>query len=448
MANIIKYNSRLTLKYDTLSNWCPSGTWINFTPLKGEVCIINPAEDFGTDTPCLIKVGDGVTKIGSLPYLGAVAADVYDWAKAQSVEYNATDSTIDFYNIKRKDGKDVHVPVLSVSLEPITSAIDALDTRIDAINISTATETDYATSSIVSITKDKDEDDNELDTYTAVSKPLPTVQSATAKNNITFDATKKGYAVIADVTQSKGAIVPTKKYIPQASNSIPGVVKLDIANQDTAISKKTYDDRVNAVNGTIKGIQDDIASYKVGGTDTDKNDWCDAPNGNSIKATYATKLALKDVADDLTDLENRIDNVANVMHFVGAVTSDPTAESFDVSAYHNGDVVVWTGEGREFVFVWPLEGTETPGVGHFEEVGDVSRIAELETAVAAHKSYTSVRLSALEGSAWKTNIGSNETVAEGSATTEISALTAQDLKIGITDIAYIVWDCGSATVNV
>ena len=257
MANIIKYNSRLTLKYDTLDNWCPKvngvATWVDFTPLKGEVCIINPAEDFGSDAPCLIKVGNGTTKIGSLPYLGAVAADVYDWAKAQSVEYNATDSTIDFYNIERKSGTEVHVPVLSVSLEPITSAIDALDVRIDEININTSTKTDYATSSIVSITKNKDEDDNELDTYTAVSKPLPTVQSATANGAITSDTTN-GYAVISDVTQTTGKIEPVKKYIPKASNNVLGVVKLDIANQDTAVSTQTYNDRVSAVNGTIKDI--------------------------------------------------------------------------------------------------------------------------------------------------------------------------------------------------
>lgn len=252
--NIIKYNSRLTLKYDTLSNWCPSGTWINFTPLKGEVCIINPAEDLGAGASCLIKVGDGTTKIGELPYLGAIAADVHNWAKAQSVEYNATNSTIDFYNEGvGADGKATHVASHSVSLEPITSLIAQLDTRIDNIGITTSSNSSEATSAIVSITKN-----NNADTYTAVSKPLPTVASTTVSGNITADTT--GYAVIADVTQTTGKIVPTKKYIPKASNSVPGVVKLDVAGQDTAISTKTYADHVSAMNEAINGINTKISN--------------------------------------------------------------------------------------------------------------------------------------------------------------------------------------------
>lgn len=379
MANIIKYNSRLTLKYDTLSNWCPKGTWIDFTPLKGEVCIINPAEDLGAGASCLIKVGDGTTKIGLLPYLGAVAADVYDWAKASKVEYDGTTGKIKFYK------GDSEIANSAIDLTPITTAITELGNRIGAINITTNSNTAEATSAIVAITKN----DN-ADTYTATSKPLPTVTSISANGTITSDT--KGYAVIADVTQTTGKIAPVKKYIPKATKDTLGVVKLDVNDSNNvAISKTTYDLRVSAVDQSIDNIEDEIDTYQ-----DDKGNWKDAPNGAVIKTTYATNERVTGVANDLADLEDRIDNVANVMHFVGAVTSDPTAASFDVSTYHNGDVIVWTGEGREYVFVWPGEGTDNPGTGKFEEVGDTSRIADLEAAVAEHKSFSTIKVGSTE----------------------------------------------------
>lgn len=534
--NIIKYNSRLTLKYDTLSNWCPSGTWIDFTPLKGEVCIINPAEDLGAGASCLIKVGDGTTKIGSLPYLGAIAADVYDWAKAQSVEYNAKNSTIDFYNEGvGADGKAIHVASHSVSLEPITSLIAQLDTRIDNIGITTSADSSEATSAIVSITKN-----DKADTYTAVSKPLPTVASATANGNIAADDTK-GYAVIADVTQTTGKIVPTKKYIPKASNSVPGVVKLDVAGQDTAISTKTYADHVSAMNEAINGINTKIsnAMHFLGITTTNLSDgdptatikinskdvtlkaedagavvlsaapsstgiqyeyvwtgsaWAQlgqegsfAVKGAIVNADVATNAAIAqtkiastlgktNLAGDIADLDDRIEaledlpsEIANHKSFSTVVAgntslvADAINDTLNVTA---GTAISVTGNAS----------TDTMTIAHADVTCTRGTSTELTPAhggtftiiegvtvndqghVTAYQPRTiklpnvedvSSDVSALNNVAWKTTITQNETiVAAGATTSQINGLTAQDLKIGQTEIAYIVWDCGSATTNV
>lgn len=75
------FETRIQLKYDSYANWTAN----NPTPLSGEVCIVViPAETGAVvqKPSILFKVGDGSTAFNSLPYVSAVAADVYDWAKA------------------------------------------------------------------------------------------------------------------------------------------------------------------------------------------------------------------------------------------------------------------------------------------------------------------------------------------------------------------------------
>ena len=78
--NIVKYNTRVQLKYDTLTEWDKVKS--TFVPLKGEVCVVNPSENLGSgSTTALFKVGDGEKTFEKLPYVSALAADVYGWAK-------------------------------------------------------------------------------------------------------------------------------------------------------------------------------------------------------------------------------------------------------------------------------------------------------------------------------------------------------------------------------
>lgn len=90
MANPNFY-TRIQLKYDTWTNWTKEAALAK-VPLKGEVCLV---EVPGTGTSnlshkdatsvtkpaVLMKVGDGVTTFGELPWLSAKAADVHEWAK-------------------------------------------------------------------------------------------------------------------------------------------------------------------------------------------------------------------------------------------------------------------------------------------------------------------------------------------------------------------------------
>lgn len=89
MADNTLNNIRLSLKYDTLANWNTSSLVLN----AGEVgiAVISDSKTLNRDTaqspqntpPAIaLKVGDGIHTFSQLPWLQAVAGDVYAWAKA------------------------------------------------------------------------------------------------------------------------------------------------------------------------------------------------------------------------------------------------------------------------------------------------------------------------------------------------------------------------------
>ena len=96
MANKI-LNTRIQLKYDTLTNWQsgPFNGTDNTKWLKaGELAIVTLAPNKETSPtskadqhPLLFKVGTGSHKFDDLPWASALAADVYDWAKKPEAEF-------------------------------------------------------------------------------------------------------------------------------------------------------------------------------------------------------------------------------------------------------------------------------------------------------------------------------------------------------------------------
>lgn len=88
MATTKTINTRIQLRYDTLTNWqseATAGKGALLVLNKGEMALCYvPAITTGTTQTAptvLFKVGDGTTTFKDLPWGGAVAADVYAWAK-------------------------------------------------------------------------------------------------------------------------------------------------------------------------------------------------------------------------------------------------------------------------------------------------------------------------------------------------------------------------------
>ena len=97
MANEIF--TRIQLKYDSYTEW--QKVEATFKPLKGEICIVNPATNLAdaAKVPCLMKVGDGTNFFKDLPWISATAADVYKWAKAADVDFEKFNYELYYENL-------------------------------------------------------------------------------------------------------------------------------------------------------------------------------------------------------------------------------------------------------------------------------------------------------------------------------------------------------------
>ena len=85
--------TRISLKYDTYANWHSK----NPTLLEGEVAVVvvpNAVDNIKNVPTILFKVGDGAKKFDELPWVSGPAGDVYAWAKAENKpEYSASEIT-------------------------------------------------------------------------------------------------------------------------------------------------------------------------------------------------------------------------------------------------------------------------------------------------------------------------------------------------------------------
>lgn len=85
--------TRISLKYDTYANWHSK----NPTLLEGEVAVVVVPDPVGTikNVPTvLFKVGDGAKKFDELPWVSGPAGDVYAWAKQPNKpSYEASEIT-------------------------------------------------------------------------------------------------------------------------------------------------------------------------------------------------------------------------------------------------------------------------------------------------------------------------------------------------------------------
>lgn len=85
---ITEIQTRIQLKYDSYVAWT-TAPGKDLVLLKGEIgiCEIPSGNSEATTAPTvLFKVGDGTSKFSELQWASAKAADVYSWAKAETVE--------------------------------------------------------------------------------------------------------------------------------------------------------------------------------------------------------------------------------------------------------------------------------------------------------------------------------------------------------------------------
>jgi hypothetical protein len=414
--NIIKYNSRITLKYDTLSNWRPNGTWINFTPLKGEVCIIDPAEDLGPGAACLIKIGNGKDSIGTLNYLSATAADVYDWAKL-----SATDivTLLNTGTVGTGENKITLTQSFATDKE-LADAVSVLEEAIGGIG-------DAVDALGESLTKHPDETSKKSETNKFIS-------------HIDYNE-----------TANEATVYYTSVQFPTVDGTLNGSSNNAIANKAVYTETQTIRDLVNTLTSDFEDLEDKVsnAMHFLGITSTVLSD---GAKTNPITINGKTVTLTEEDA--------------------GAVVLSAAPASGTIQYEY-----VWTGSawgqlGQEGSFA--VKGTITHSdiadnaaieqtkiastLGKTNLAGDISDIDTRLDAIEGKNNTQDSEIGILERDTWKTVTRNKVTQVDdntnGNFTTGLqdsegnSTLNKSDLTIGTDVIGYIIWDCGSASKNI
>lgn len=224
-----EFFTRLQLKYDSYENWSDTtvaGQKGNLVLLAGEIgiCTIptDPTYNGTREAPegvhnpphVLFKVGDGSTPFYALHWASAKAADVYAWAKAETVRLK--DQTLEFVNLAKGDKPEeiIHSVDLStfVTEEELTSSLANYKTKQTAV---TATG-----STVKTVTKVEQNANGEVTiTYEDINFPkIPEVTLPT----VTDVAVDGQY--VSKVDQTNGAISVTRKaattkLVPEKANN-------------------------------------------------------------------------------------------------------------------------------------------------------------------------------------------------------------------------------------
>jgi hypothetical protein len=171
MANEIfkKLNTRIALKYNTYDYWV-NGDGKDYAPLKGEVCFceIPAGNNEATTAPTMLfKVGvDGEKKFSELKWGSALAADVYSWAKAKTVELVGEKLTF-----KNADGSTAGEVDLSIfATDAIVGNLENLNTTVKTDLVTAINEVLTAvdaggTGSVVTIAKLETPTEGSAETY-------------------------------------------------------------------------------------------------------------------------------------------------------------------------------------------------------------------------------------------------------------------------------------------
>lgn len=389
-------NTRVQLKYDTLTNWLASSVILK----AGEVAIATIAtanSDSGLTPPAIgIKVGDGNNTFANLNWIQAVAGDVPTWAKEAAgatvkswidhaiSEIPAAPSgegTTTFTSAKliKSVTQDKGGKITNVTYEDITiDAVSGLTARLEGIDTAIGTKLDANLASTAATTTNKLIDD-------AAAKGYADAAQAAAEKTASDALSAAKTAILGGADYSgtvKGAYAEAKK----ANDAIAA---LDVTDSGTGV--------VTAISQT-----DGKIAYTKSAIDTVVA-FSDGYNASSNKA--ATVKTVTDAVNAAkTELNSNLSQMTGAMRFRGTVTAAPTANTAapedGLGAWRAGDVVlfgtaeyvvstmssnkpVWQLLGDEGAYQTKLSFTGTPSSSNKVVTNDTLEEAkgELTTAI-------------------------------------------------------------------
>lgn len=472
MATNTTFNTRLKLKYDTLANW----TTANPVLLKGEVALVEiPAvSEAATTAPTvLMKVGDGATAFNSLSYTSSRAADVYSWAKAATKPAYAAseiDGLADYisgkvqdtnttYKIDFADGKvrlfaknigDADFSVTAVAEAPVPSytlvsgsengtvSFNGTDVTVKGLGSAAYANTDAFDAAGAASTAEANAKAYTDDKETAINDKIGAVTEgktvvemiADAKTAATYDdsaltgrvsAIEADYLKSADKTELEGKITAEKERMDAF-----------LANADVS---------TNAVD-TLKEIQEYITSDGTAAAEVT----------NKISAL---ETAVGKDGDNLKSVSSQIDdkitalNLADTYEAKGAAEAAKTALIGTTEDSSDSDTI----KGAKAYADAAAEVAKNGAVAAAKSAADAAYVAKEDGKGLSANDFTNTLKTKLDGVAESAQANVIEEIeVNGVAATvenkKASVSVSLDKIEANTTENYVIFDCGSASVNV
>ena len=377
------FNTRICMKNDTYAQWVEKDPVL----LRGEIAVVVIPADTGAvqgEPVTLFKVGDGTKKFSQLDFIGAKAADVYDWAKAAAKPtYSANEITglADYISGEIQDTDTQY------KLEA-----DAEDGHKFYLYSKAKGDEAFGTTPVSTIT---------------IPETVYTLATGTANGTVKFNGADVAVAGLGSAAYTESTAYDTKGAAQTAEDN----AKAYADGKDTAIAaaKKAGTDAQDAVNAL---------SGKVG-TVAEGKTVVEMISDAQAAATYndtEVKAGIKANADAITKLngtsavEGSVDKkVADAINeFATKVSDDQTVNTFkeliDYAAAHKNEYSTLSGDVQaNKTAIDTLNGKDT-------DAGSVAKTVKdaVETAQATLQGNIDKKVDKVEGKGLSTNDYTND----------------------------------------
>lgn len=349
------FNTRISLKYDTYTNW----TTNNPVLLAGEaaVCVVPADAGSGLNEPAiLLKFGDGTSSFTELSWASATAADVIPSLKGSNPTLPATSITglEDFIAGEIQDTNTTYQLVQNGNTSfKLQSKENASAPWVDVSTITiTYTLTEGTANGTVA--------------FNGTNVAVHGLGSAAYTQRSAYDAAGAAAGVqtaltgTAEDTASDLTLNGLKKYVDQevtgavadAANEAQDLINaLDMsavsAGAGQVIGSVSQTDGV--VSATLKTLTASdipaIPTSKVTNLDTTLAGKQDTLVFNTAYNASTNKAAT------MTDVKNAVSGLSGAMHYIGESTTDPSTGTATVEGHEDwvsGDVVTY--QSKEYVY--------------------------------------------------------------------------------------------------
>ena len=349
------FNTRISLKYDTYTNW----TTNNPVLLAGEaaVCVVPADAGSGLNEPAiLLKFGDGTSSFTELSWASATAADVIPSLKGSNPTLPATSITglEDFISGAIQDTNTTYQLVQNGNTSfKLQSKENASAPWVDVSTITiTYTLTEGTANGTVA--------------FNGTDVAVHGLGSAAYTATTAYDAAGTAAGVqtaltgTAEDTASDLTLNGLKKYVDQEVTSAVSDATSEAQDLINALDMSAVSAGTGQVIGTVSQT-DGVVSATLKTLTASDIPTIEQAQVNGLTAALAGKQdtivfntaynASTNKAATMTDVQNAVSGLSGAMHYIGESTTDPSTGTATVEGHEDwvsGDVVTY--QSKEYVY--------------------------------------------------------------------------------------------------